>query len=95
LDITENGYTALIKHVDDWWIGWVQECPGVNAQERTKDELLASLAQALREAIALNRADARKAADSDYSEPLKSRAMAHTIRIVVGPQYNRTKRCSA
>jgi predicted RNase H-like HicB family nuclease len=53
--MAEKGYTALIKHVDDWWIGWVQEVPGVNAQERTKDELLASLAQALREAIALNR----------------------------------------
>jgi hypothetical protein len=46
-----NGYTALVKQSGDWWIGWVQEVPGVNAQERTKEELLLSLRQALREAI--------------------------------------------
>lgn len=61
----------MVKRVGDWWIGWVQEVPGVNAQERTKDELLVSLTQALREALEFNREDARKAADSDYvEEPL-------------------------
>jgi predicted RNase H-like HicB family nuclease len=65
------GYTALIKRAGNWWIGWVQEVPGVNAQERTKDELLVSLREALREAIEFNRQDARKAAESDYvEEPL-------------------------
>ncbi len=43
----------------------MQEVPGVNAQERTKRELLVSLTEALREAIEFNREDARKAADSD------------------------------
>jgi len=67
----ESGYTALVKRVGDWWIGWVQEVPGVNAQERTKEELLVSLTEALREAIEYNRQDARRAADSDYvEEPL-------------------------
>lgn len=69
--MAESGYTALVKQVGGWWIGWVQEVPGVNAQERTKAELLVSLTQALREAIEFNREDARKAADSDYvEEPL-------------------------
>jgi predicted RNase H-like HicB family nuclease len=66
-----SGYTALVKRAGDWWIGWVQEVPSVNAQERTKDELLASLREALREAIEFNRQDAREAAQSDYvEEPL-------------------------
>jgi len=51
-----------------WWIGWVQEVPVVNAQERTKEELLVSLREALREALEFNRRDAREAADSDYAE---------------------------
>ncbi len=27
-------YRAVIKKVDDWWIGWLIDLPGVNAQER-------------------------------------------------------------
>ncbi len=66
-----SGYTALVKQAGGWWIGWVQEVPGVNAQERTKEELLVSLREALREALEFNRDDARRAADSDYvEEPL-------------------------
>ena len=64
----ETKYTTLLKRSGDWWIGWVQEIPGVNGQERTKDELLTSLREALREAIDFNREDARKAADSDFIE---------------------------
>ena len=64
----ETKYTALLKRSGDWWIGWVQEIPGVNAQERTKEELVTSLRKALREAIDFNREDASKAADSDYIE---------------------------
>ena len=36
-------YTAVVKQDGDWWIGWVEEVPGVNAQESTREELLASL----------------------------------------------------
>nr|VFJ48856.1 MAG: hypothetical protein BECKDK2373C_GA0170839_102312 [Candidatus Kentron sp. DK]VFJ50983.1 MAG: hypothetical protein BECKDK2373B_GA0170837_103128 [Candidatus Kentron sp. DK] len=28
-------YTAVIKREGKWWIGWIQEIPGVNCQERT------------------------------------------------------------
>ncbi len=36
-------FRAVIKKSDDWWIGWLIDLPGVNAQERTKEELLESL----------------------------------------------------
>ncbi len=36
-------YRAVIKKSGDWWIGWLIDLPGVNAQERTKEELLKSL----------------------------------------------------
>ena len=36
-------YRAVIKKVDNWWIGWLVDLPGVNGQERTKSELIKSL----------------------------------------------------
>lgn len=36
-------YRAVIKQSDDWWIGWLLDLPGVNAQEKTKEELVESL----------------------------------------------------
>jgi predicted RNase H-like HicB family nuclease len=37
-------YRAIIKKSDDWWIGWLVDLPGVNAQEKTRKELIKSLA---------------------------------------------------
>lgn len=61
-------YTAVVKEADGWWVGWIEEVPGVNCQEATRDELLTSLHETLLEALALNRADAREAAGSGYEE---------------------------
>ena len=36
-------YRAVIKKSGEWWIGWLIDLPGVNAQERTKTELIESL----------------------------------------------------
>lgn len=36
-------YTAVARHRGDWWIGWIEEVPGVNCQERTREQLLDSL----------------------------------------------------
>ena len=36
-------YRAIIKKSGNWWIGWLVDLPGVNAQERSKQELLKSL----------------------------------------------------
>ena len=63
-----NTYTAIAKQDGDWWIGWVEEVPGVNCQERTKDALLDSLRVTLKEALEFNREDAIKAAAPDYTE---------------------------
>lgn len=65
-------YTAIVKQEGDWWIGWIEEIPGVNAQEASKDELLVSLKQILREALEFNRAEARLAAQGSYTEELVS-----------------------
>jgi predicted RNase H-like HicB family nuclease len=44
-------YTAIVKNLDGWWIGWVEEVPGVNCQERTRPELMETLRETLREAL--------------------------------------------
>ena len=36
-------YRAIIKKSGNWWIGWLVDLPGVNAQEKTKAELMKSL----------------------------------------------------
>jgi len=36
-------FRAMIKKSDTWWIGWLIDLPGVNAQEKTREELLKSL----------------------------------------------------
>ena len=45
-------YTAIITKEDDWWIGWVQEMPGVNCQEATREELIDTLKTTLKEYMA-------------------------------------------
>ena len=52
------GFTAIVQRDGDWWIGWVAEVPGVNAQATTREELLDDLRLALQEALEMNRADA-------------------------------------
>jgi len=63
-----NSYTAILKQDGDFWIGWVEEVPGVNAQEKTKKALLASLKEILREALEFNRQEARQAAEPGFIE---------------------------
>lgn len=61
-------FTAVVQQDGDWWIGWVEEIPGVNSQGRTREELLENLRDALDEAIEMNREDARAAAKGTYEE---------------------------
>lgn len=56
-------FTAVIRQEGAWVIGWVEDVPGVNAQEPTRDDLLVSLRQALREALDFNRNEALDAVD--------------------------------
>ena len=61
-------YTAVVKEDGGWWIGWIEEVPGVNCQEKTRDELVESLRVTLREALDLNRSDAIGAAGAGFEE---------------------------
>ena len=61
-------YTAVIQRHGDWWVGWVEEVPGVNSQGRTRAELLDNLRDALEEALEMNRAEARAAATGAFEE---------------------------
>jgi predicted RNase H-like HicB family nuclease len=64
----KDTYTAVVKKSGAWWIGWVEEIPGVNCQEASKKELMESLQVTLREALELNRRDAIEAAGEGFNE---------------------------
>lgn len=53
-----NEYTAIVKRSGNWWIGWIEEVPGVTCQEATREELLITLEITLKEMLELNREDA-------------------------------------
>lgn len=61
-------YTAVVKRSGTWWIGWIEEVPGVNCQERSRQALRQSLVESLSEALEFNRRDALDAAGDDYQE---------------------------
>lgn len=63
-----NNFTAIIKQVDDCWIGWIEEVPGVNCQEATREELIESLKITLKEALEFNRQEAISEAGTNYVE---------------------------
>jgi predicted RNase H-like HicB family nuclease len=61
-------YHAVIRKDNGWWIGWIEQIPGVNCQGKTRTELVANLRSALKEALELNREEARLAARNDNEE---------------------------
>lgn len=64
----QNVYTAVVRQDGGWWIGWIEEVPGVNCQEATREELVQSLRMTLLEALELNKQDAIAAAGGSYQE---------------------------
>jgi len=60
-------YTAIVKRAGDWWIGWIEEVPGVNCQERSREDLVDTLAITLGEALEFNRQAALAAAGEGYT----------------------------
>ena len=64
----ETTYTAVVQQHGEWWIGWVEEVPGVNSQGHSREELVENLRDALDEALQMNRAEARAAATGAYEE---------------------------
>jgi predicted RNase H-like HicB family nuclease len=63
-----NQYTAAIQKDGNFWIGWIEEVPGVNSQGNTREELLENLKSALQEALELNREQAQQAAGDHFEE---------------------------
>jgi predicted RNase H-like HicB family nuclease len=61
-------FTAIVKRDGDWWVGWVEEIPGANAQEKTKEELIISLKEAVKDILELRCEEARKQAEDDFEE---------------------------
>jgi predicted RNase H-like HicB family nuclease len=76
-------YKAIIKQDADWWIGWVEDVPGVNAQERTREELLISLREALTDILESNREATRLAVAGEFEEVLipASRSDCHPLQL--------------
>jgi len=64
----KTSYTAVIQRDGDWWIGWLEEIPGVNSQGVTREELLENLRSALQEALEMNRAEALAIVKEPYEE---------------------------
>ena len=61
-------YTVVVKQETDWWIGWVEEVPGVNCQEKSYDALMETLKATLQEALEFNRQEALAAAGRNFRE---------------------------
>lgn len=67
----EAMYTAVVQQRGAWWVGWIEEVPGVNSQGASREELLENLSSALEEALQMNRADARAAAEGAPFEEIR------------------------
>ena len=63
-------YTAILNKIDNWWVGWIKEVPGVNCQEKTRNKLLESLKTTLVEALEFNRQEALSVAGEGYEEEI-------------------------
>lgn len=63
-----NVYTAIVKQEEDAWIGWIEEVPGVFAQEYSREELLESLKEALKDMLAYYREQALSEVKGNYEE---------------------------
>lgn len=56
---TRNQFNAVLKKTKGWFIGWVEEFPGVNSQGKTLGELRQNLREALLMVIDANKTLAR------------------------------------
>ena len=60
-----NEFTAIIERDGDWFIAYCPEIPGANGQGRTKEETLASLADAIALILEDRREDALRGIPPD------------------------------
>jgi hypothetical protein len=60
--------TATVKLDSETWIGWIEEVPGLNCQQRNRDELIETLKATLADALEFKREEALGAAGNGYEE---------------------------
>ncbi|TAK25660.1 MAG: type II toxin-antitoxin system HicB family antitoxin [Chloroflexota bacterium] len=53
-------FNAVFEQVGDWWIGFVEELPGANAQGRSLDDVRENLREAVQLILEANRELARR-----------------------------------
>lgn len=70
----DEHYTAVTQQQGEWWIGWIEEVPGVRSQGATRDELLKNLDFAL-EVMLADDAEAWLAESSHRYEALRTGAV--------------------
>jgi transcriptional regulator with XRE-family HTH domain len=51
----DGPFTAVYQEDEGWWVGYVEELPGANAQERTLGECRESLKEAVSDVLEANR----------------------------------------
>ena len=59
----ENQYTGVFEQVGEWWIAYVEELSGCNAQERTQAEARYGLGEAIQLIVHANQELARREAE--------------------------------
>jgi predicted RNase H-like HicB family nuclease len=52
----QRTFTGVFEKVGDWYIGYVEELPGANAQGKTLDEARENLREAIQLILETNRA---------------------------------------
>ena len=53
-------FTAIFEQVEDWWIGYIEELPGANAQGHNLEETRQNLKDAVKLIIEANREVSRR-----------------------------------
>jgi len=69
----ETTHRTVIEESDGWWIGWLLDLPGVNAQERTREELIESLRIGAEDMLAMQ-------APFDFQGVIFHEPMARSLR---------------
>jgi predicted RNase H-like HicB family nuclease len=49
----------VLQRDGTWWVGWIEEIPGVNSQGASREELMENLQSALQESFELDRIGAQ------------------------------------
>ena len=63
-----DSMTVVFEEDGDWWIGYVEELPGANAQGKTLQEAPANLKEVIQLVIAANQEARRQVVDEEQGD---------------------------